>query len=433
MKCTYACGTPAHRLSRRAMLGQLAGMSAASGTLAAGSLGVLARPAAARQLASQQKRILVFDLLGGVSQLESWDPKPRTDTGGPFRAIGTSVPGVHISELLPYTARQMHHLALVRSINTKENDHGRGHYIMDTGRPQEPALEYPHLGAVAARFLAPQDDPLPGYIRITPGGSGINQADAAFLGPRYAAVTLGNGQPPSNSVRPDSISDAGEAGRHRLRQQASDRFALGRRTAQTEAYTFSYDQALELMQRRELFDVARESEADQQRYGSHDFGRHTLLARRLLEHGVTFVKVSHSNYDTHNENFNFHIEQLGEFDRPFANIIEDLADRGMLESTLVLVISEFGRTPRINHLYGRDHWGTSWSICLGGCGIQPGAVIGRTNDNGTEVADREVNGGHLFHTYLRAVGLDPTHEYTVNGRPVPMADPQAAAIEELLT
>jgi uncharacterized protein (DUF1501 family) len=144
------------------------------------------------------------------------------------------------------------------------------------------------------------------------------------------------------------------------------------------------------------------------------------------------VKVSHSNYDTHHENFDFHIEQLGEFDRPFAALMTDLSERGMLESTLVVVMSEFGRTPRINDRYGRDHWSKAWSVAVGGCGVKGGAVVGKTNPNGTAVTDREVNGGHLFHTYLRAVGLNPTKNFYPNERPIPIADPKAAAITEVL-
>jgi uncharacterized protein (DUF1501 family) len=169
-----------------------------------------------------------------------------------------------------------------------------------------------------------------------------------------------------------------------------------------------------------------------ERYGSHDFGRHCLLARRLLEAGTTFVKVTHSNYDTHNENFDFHLQQVGEFDQPFAALIDDLAQRGRLEHTLVVVMSEFGRTPRINQNYGRDHWGTSWSIALAGVGIKSGVVVGKTNANGTAVVDAQVNGGQLFHTYLRAVGLDPADYYEVNGRAIQIADPSASAIGELL-
>ncbi len=207
---------------------------------------------------------------------------------------------------------------------------------------------------------------------------------------------------------------------------------MRRRTAMTDAYTANYEQALELMKRREVFDLSKESKKDHDRYGSHDFGRHCLLARRLLERGITFVQVTHSNYDTHNENFNFHLEQLGEFDGPFATLVADIVDRGMLDSTLIVVLSEFGRTPKINQYYGRDHWGKSWSICLGGARIARGALIGKTNDKGTEVADREIDHGHLFHTYLQAVGLDSMDHFHIDGRAIPMADPARSAIDELL-
>lgn len=424
--CSYQCGTKAHLHSRRAFL---------MGT-AAGALGFagMTTTASAESLKKTQKRVLVINLAGGASQLETWDPKPGTDTGGPFRAIKTSVPGIHICELLPYTAKQMHRLALVRGLNTAEDDHGKGDYIMHTGRRKEPAFDYPHLGSVASKLLSPSESSLPGYLHITPsGGSSFGKQDAAFLGPRFASVTLANGQPPPNLFAPQNLNPNADQQREHLRSQLNQHFQRSRRSAQTEAYTASFDQAEQFMKQAHIFDTSKEDPRLADRYGNHDFGRHCLMARRLLEHGATFVKVTHSNYDTHHENFDFHIEQLGEFDRSFATLMEDLVDRGLWSSTLVIVMSEFGRTPRINHLYGRDHWSKAWSVALGGCGIQAGAVTGKTNANGTAVVDREVNGGHLFHTYYRALGLNPARNlYTPDERPIPLADPQASAIKELL-
>jgi uncharacterized protein (DUF1501 family) len=157
-----------------------------------------------------------------------------------------------------------------------------------------------------------------------------------------------------------------------------------------------------------------------------------LLARRLLEQGATFVQVSHSNYDTHNENFDFHIEQMGEFDQSFSMMISDLNDRGMLDSTLVIVMSEFGRTPNINLYYGRDHWSKSWSIVLAGCGIQVGGAYGKTNDTGTEVVDGQVDHAQLFHTYLQALGLDSSSSFDIGGREMPLGDPAHGPIDEIL-
>jgi len=425
-RCNYACGTADHLVSRRAFLGT------AAAAAALGPAG-FASPAAAAQLGKSQKRVVVIFLSGGVSQLETWDPKPNTDTGGPFKAIPTSVPGTQFCELLPHTAKQAHRMAIVRGVNTANDDHGQGTVIMLTGRKPEAGFEYPHLGAVAARLLGGGDAALPGHIQILPkGGGGFGKADAAFLGPKYASVSLGDGKPPADLLRPKDLAAGSDAAREEFRRKLNDKFAKSRKSAATDAYVESFDQAERVVKQGEVFDIEKENPKVADRYGRHDFGRHLLLARRLLEAGVTYVKVSHSNYDTHHENFDFHIEQLGEFDQPFAALLDDLAERGMLESTLVVVMSEFGRTPRINHLYGRDHWSKAWSVALAGAGIKGGALVGKSNANGTAVTDREVNGGHLFHTYLQAVGLDSTKNFYPNERPVPIADPKAAAISEVL-
>src|SRR4051794_11471707 len=165
MHCDFPCRSPENALSRRRFL---AGAAAGAGGLLGFNL--FNQPAAAAALASAQKRVLLIFLHGGVSQLESWDPKPGTDTGGPFRAVPTTVPGVHLSELLPYTAQQMHRLALVRGINTAEDDHAKGNYLMQTGRRQEAAQDYPRLGCVVAKLVAPDDSPVPGYVHVTPAG-----------------------------------------------------------------------------------------------------------------------------------------------------------------------------------------------------------------------------------------------------------------------
>lgn len=421
--CTYACHTAAH-VSRRSFL-----QGALTGAVALTGFGGMVRGEGTQALSRGQKQVLLVALEGGVSQLESWDPKPETEFGGPFQAIPTSVPGIHISELLPYTAQQMHHLSLVRSINTRENDHARGKYFMQTGRRKMPPNDFPYLGSVFCSELVPPDSLLPGYIHINGEGS---STEAAFLAPRFAPLGLKSAGAPPNLEFPAGFDAVAEARRQALRKKLSRRFATGRLQADTEIYNNSYDQAAALLARKSLFDLDSVSSADFTRYGTHEFGKQALLARRLLQQGVPFVKLSHRNYDTHAENFNFHIEQLGEFDRPFASLLADLADSGALKHTLVIVMSEFGRTPKINPYVGRDHWGTAWSIALGGCGIQPGAVIGKTNALGTQVVDREVHAGHLFHTYYQAVGLDVQKNWVLNGRPLEKVDPKASVIQELL-
>ena len=396
-------------------------------TASAIGMGTFTSPLHAASLEKQQKRVLQIYLQGGVSQLESWDPKPGTQFGGPFQSIPTSVPGMHISELLPHTAQRMHLLSIVRSINSKIGDHRQGMLFMEKGRR---AGGYPYLGSVASKYLAPADSNLPGYIHISKRG--INDSTAAFLGARHAELLLVGAKAPENLARPKQIDESADEAREQLRIQFNHRFSQQRSRALTDVYNSSYDQAAKLMRRKEMF-KGEPAAKDLDRYGRHDFGRHCLLARTLLENGATCVKVTHHGYDTHAENFNFHLEQLGEFDKTFSMLLDDLHQRGMLESTLVMVYSEMGRTPKINTKYGRDHWGTAWSMALGGCGIQPGAIIGKTNEEGTEVADREVDAGHLFHTYLNAVGLDSTDDHDLSGRSIPIGDPAAEPINELLS
>lgn len=424
MRRDQDCNGIDHLIARRDFL---AGSAAGAIGTSALARGALMSSANAAVLEKQQKRILQVYLQGGVSQLESWDPKPGTKFGGPFQAIPTSVPGMHISELLPHTAKRMHLLSIVRSINSKIGDHRQGMLFMEKGRR---AGEYPYVGSVASRYLAPANADLPGYIHISKRG--INDSTAAFLGAQHAQLKLDGNKPPENLTAPSAIDEAADQARDQLRLQFNRRFAKDRSPALTDVYNSSYEQAAKLMKRKAMFE-GKAAEKDLDRYGRHDFGQHCLLARNLLENGATCVKVTHHGYDTHAENFNFHLEQLGEFDQTFATLLDDIHDRGMLDSTLVIVYSEMGRTPKINTKYGRDHWGTAWSMAMGGCGIQPGAIVGKTNADGTKVAEREVDAGHLFHTYLSAVGLDTYTDHDLSGRSIPIGDPAAEPIEELLT
>ncbi|MFN7628935.1 MAG: DUF1501 domain-containing protein [Pirellula sp.] len=427
----YACGSMDHIVNRRRFLSGVAGSVATTGAVV-GGLGTLAQGIAAAEIQRKDMRVVVFNMHGGLSQLESWDPKPGTRTGGPFRAIPTSVPGIHVSELLPMTAKQMHHLCLLRGVNTSEDDHGKGAYMMLTGRRQTPSAEFPQIGSEAATMLHAAHTGLPGHIVVTPGGGGGRGNEAAYLGPKFSSIQLGGDKPPQNSNKPDAVSEEAEKRRHEIRRKINEQFLNQRRSAITDAYTHSYEQALRLMERREVFDVSKEPDTAKQRYGNSDLGRQCLMARRLLESGVSFVQVTHSNYDTHNDNFNFHIEQVGEFDQAFATFIDDLAQRGMLEKTLVVVLSEFGRTPNINLYYGRDHWSKAWSIAMAGAGVHRGAAFGKTNEEGTEVIDGQCDHGDIFHTILRAVGVDSSQSLIVDGREVPIADPAAEPIWKVL-
>lgn len=419
MRREIGCNGIDHEMSRR---GFVAGSAAGAATV-----GGLLTPAQADTVKQGHKRILQVFLQGGVSQFESWDPKPGTKYGGPFRAIDTSVPGMRISELLPHTAKRMHLLSIVRSVDLKTNDHGVGRLRLEKGRM---AGDFPYVGSVVSKYLAPADAPLPGYLHITTRG--LTDNTNSFLGAQHAQLRLLGVNAPENLARPAGLDEEAAQRRNEFRRLANERFAgRGGQPAFTEAFDSSFEMARRLMQRKSLFE-AEPSAKDVERYGSHPFGERCILARKLLENGATCVKVTHHGYDTHAENFNFHLEQLDEFDKTFCMLLDDLHESGMLESTLVNVYSEFGRTPKLNQRYGRDHWGASFSVAMGGCGIVPGAIVGSTNADGTEVADREVGGGHLFHTYLQALGVDTTQNHDIPGRPVPIGDPSVAPIEELL-
>lgn len=429
MKHDFACNSLEHHVSRRQMLGALAG------TMAGGlGIGTLLQPAVAELIKSQGKQVLFIWLDGGISQLESWDPKPNTEFGGPFRAIPTSVPGVHFSELVPETAKRMDKLAVIRSMCTKDPNHSTGVPRVQRGDPKNRGVTYPFLGSALAKLMPPVSNDLPPYMHIKPGRGGYMWKDAGFLGAKYGALALGDGKPPIHIHRPESVTDASDSARSRLRRNVNRRFRRGRSDSEVDAYEYSYQVAEKLMKHKELFDDTLLPPKDVQRYGKHPLGRHLLQARRLLEAGVQFVKVTSYHWDTHGDNFNMHLNLVPQIDRPFAAMIDDLEDRGMLDNVLVVLMSEFGRTPKINTRAGRDHWPEAWSLVLAGCGIQRGAVVGQTTPNGAWVDSEEHDIGHLFHTIFHTMGIDAKKvEYINDGQPLPIAHDDCSKITEVLS
>jgi hypothetical protein len=418
------CRPLEHRFSRRRWLGSAA---------AALGLGGLVPRALAEGLKAARKQVLFIWLDGGLSQLESWDPKPNTRFGGPFRSIETTVPGVRISELLPESARQMHHLALVRSLCTKDNSHSAGVARIQRGDPRSRGVTYPYFGSAVARLLGSGDSGLPPYLWIKPGTGGFVPQDAGFLGPRYGALAFGDGKPPENLVRPESVTAADDTARLALRRQADLRYSRHRRPGATEANLSVFEMAEQLQKRQDLFDPSTFSPRDVARYGTHELGRHMLLARRMLEAGATFVKVNSYGWDTHGDNFNGHANMVPRFDQAFAAIVADLAASGRLDHTLVVAMSEFGRTPRINGHVGRDHWPEAWSLVMAGCGSRRGTAVGQTDAEGTYVTTEELDIGHMFHTWFQLLGIDPRQtEYDNGGQPLPIAHEGCHAVTELL-
>lgn len=416
-----------HRLSRRQWFGAAAAGATAT-TLAGYQL-----PLFAGELKRKYKQVLFIWLDGGISQLESWDPKPNTEFGGPFRAIPTSVPGVHFSELLSHTAKQAHHLAVVRSVCTQDDAHSSGVDRIQRGDPKNRGVIYPYFGAAVTKLLGPNDSGLPPYVWIKPLSGGFMYKDAGFLGPKYGSLAFGDGKPPENLLRHESVSEQDLKERAELRSLADQRFGKQHRPGSADANSFVFDMGVELMRRQDLFDTTKFSPRDVERYGTHDLGRHMLQARKMLEAGVTFVKVNSYGWDTHGDNFNGSLSLVSKFDQPFAAMIEDLSVSGLLDNVLVIAMSEFGRTPRVNGHLGRDHWPEAWSIAMAGCGLKKGLVVGETNDNGTYVKSQPYDIGHMFHTWFQALGIDSVKtEYNNGGQPLPIAHDDCHAVKEVL-
>lgn len=425
-------GPQENGLSRRRFLsGAAAGVTAG---LAADMTAIhgLRSVAMANELKKQNKRVILLWLAGGASQFETWDPKPGAKTGGPFRAIPTNVTGVHISELLPELAQRMQHTAIIRSLNTKIADHGTGADLMECGRVADPGVKYPDLGAVVARELGRLESKVPDYVSLYTSTEGRRKGTSGFLGARYAPMFLSESMTPPNIVRPDIISEIDHHDRAALRDVLAKRFTTARRSQAVDSHMSAYQRVHGLMASADLFDIEREPQSVRDRYGSSQFAQQCLIARRLVEADVPFVKVARAWWDSHGQNFETHQELCADLDHSMSVLLDDLAERGLLEHTLVITLGEFGRTPNINASLGRDHFASAWSCSLSGAGIRGGVAYGKTDEEGHRVAEGEASAGDLFATILAALGIDHQHEYMLGSRPIPLADFGTRPIGEVL-
>jgi hypothetical protein len=387
---------------------------------------------------------------GGPSTIDLWDLKPGHTNGGPFKEIETAAPGVRISEHLPKIAKHMKDLAIIRSMSTREADHGRAAYYLHTGQLPQGPVAYPTLGALVAKELDYEQLPLPPFVSINSqaGVGGNSGFGPGFLGARYAPLAIGafrNDNNPDEALRvqdivpPTGVSTEEAASRLKLLQEVQTDFAATRTGTPINSHRVAYQRAAQLMQgeTRKAFDLTQEKPASRDRYGRNLFGQGCLLARRLVERGVPFVEVNLSNangrnWDSHGDNFN-QVRGLCEvLDPAWATLMADLKERGLLETTTILWMGEFGRTPRINGQNGRDHWATSWAVTLGGGGVRGGQIIGKTSADGMAVEERPVSASDLIATVCVALGLDPAKENrTPEGRPIRLADKAAIPVTEV--
>jgi hypothetical protein len=403
----------------------------------------------------QRKRACILLWMnGGPSQMDTWDLKPGTANGGPYKETATSVPGIKISEHLPKIARHMDRMTIIRSMNTKEADHGRATYLMRTGRLPGGPVQYPSLGSFLSKELDRPEAELPGFVAIAPVRF-FNPAayGPGFLGPQYAPLVVGEnagfGPQPDNGavdnvlkVRdlapPADARGARTSARVALWEQMEEDFLAARPDPAAQSHRTAYHRAVTLMNSAaaRAFNLNEEPAALRDRYGRDLFGQGCLLARRLVERGVPFVEVSLGGggaWDTHQDNFNQVKRLSGILDRGWATLMDDLKARGLLDTTLIVWMGEFGRTPRINGTTGRDHWASSWSTVLAGGGIKGGQVIGRTSPDGMSVKDHPVSVADFLATICKGLGLDPRTQNQSNvGRPIRLVEPTAQPIKEAL-
>jgi uncharacterized protein (DUF1501 family) len=398
-----------------------------------GALGMLLRPGLPELLAgnpadlASEKSVILLWLHGGMSQIDSVDPKYDSRFAGPFKQIRTNVPGVHFTEHVPQLARQMHRMAVVRSVKSPENEHNRAQFFANTGYRAVGTLDNPSLGSMISHELGPRPmlrtdrEGLPPFISIGHEGWG-----PGLLGVEHSPFIVWNPSAPPDNLGMARNVDDGRFNRRLAMLQAFEegspvtgetRFAKNRSLGRQGARRFMTSTKVS------AFNLEGEPPLLRDAYGRTPFGQGCLLARRLVEAGVRFVQVHQGGWDSHADNFNIHERLFGILDPAMSTLLNDLHDRGMMDNTLVICMGEFGRTPRINRDIGRDHHPHAWSVMLAGGGIAGGQVYGETDRGGMEVTDKQVTIPDLFATFCHLLQVDAHKEFiAAGGRPIRLVD-----------
>ncbi len=417
-------------------------------------------PALAAATANDPRRHRACILLwmdGGPSQTDTFDLKPGHANGGPFRAIDTAAPGVRLSEHLPKLAGHAKRMAVIRSMTTRQGDHGPAAFYLRTGYTQAGEIQYPPIGALMAKELGQEDAVLPNFVSIAPD-RGVNPAahGPGFLGPQYAPLIVGGRVLPGAQGAPDyerslkvedlqpspRVLPAHVGSRMGLLADLERDFARQHPGPAVLSHQAAYGRAEHLMRSvaGRAFNLEEEKDSLRDAYGRNLFGQGCLLARRLVEQGVAFVEVTMGGlnggalgWDTHTQNFQTVQGLSAVLDAAWSALLEDLGQRGLLDTTLVVWMGEFGRTPRINGQQGRDHFPNDWSTVLAGGGIRGGQVVGGTSPDGMSIKDRPVTVPDFLATVCKALGVDPMKQNQSNvGRPIRIADKDARPIREVL-
>jgi hypothetical protein len=415
-------------LNRRQML--KLGAAGVVGVSASNWFDVLA--AHAQETGQRTKSCILLWMAGGPSHKDTFDLRPGTEQGGPFRQIQTATNGIQISEHFPQFARLTNHAAIIRSMSTSEGAHARASYNMHTGyREGQGGIVYPSLGAIVAKELGSESSALPNFVSI-----GNRSYGSGFLGARYQPLIVNDAARGVENLRA-GINQAQFDSRLSLLDELEQGFHSTHNSSTAQAHRTTMQRAVTLMRDTgtRAFDISREPAAAAAAYGATPFGRGCLMARRLVEAGVKFVEVTLGGWDTHQNNFERVRQLSGQVDPGMSALIRDLNDRGLLDTTLVIWMGEFGRTPRINNRGaqpGRDHYPRAWSCVLAGGGIRGGQVIGRTDAEAATVAERPVNTLDFMASVCRVLGIDYNRQnLTGIGRPIRIVDRPATPIAQL--
>ena len=398
---------------------------------------------------SRKRSCILLWMSGGPATIDLWDLKPGHVNGGPYTEIATRAPGLKVGQHLPKVADFGDRLAILRGMTTREGDHGRATFLVRTGTLPQGGIDFPTLGSLVAKELHSPGADLPPFVAIAPQrGLAQGAFGPGFLGPQFAPLIVADGQQGRNGISVDGQLKVQNLDRHTgvastqaverltLLKDLEDGFLTERPGLIGDSHRAALAAAVRMMkpETSQAFDLSDEKPALRDRYGRNLFGQGCLLARRLVERGVPFVEVTLDNWDTHQNNFDAVKTQCGVLDPAFATLMGDLKERGLLESTLIVCMGEFGRTPKINQQKGRDHWPDAWSAVLAGGGIKGGQAIGKTTKDGMKVEDRPTSVPDLLATVCQALGID--HEKTnlsnVN-RPIRIVDKAGRPIREVLS
>lgn len=395
-----------------------------------GWLNVLAARAAEQSAGEKAKHkscILLF-MHGGPSHIDTFDPKPDNKTSE-LKAIPTAVNGIQLSEALPKVAAQMKSLALLRGMSTGEGSHGRARYYMHTGyREGVGGVIHPSLGAIVSSRLGNQEEALPNFVSV--GGQSYG---SGYLGPFHAPLDVRDPAKGVENMQPIDTLTAFDK-RANLLDEVEKGFLDRVQTASAEAHKTTYQRAAQLMHspKAKAFDLSAEPAAMRDAYGRNPFGDGCLLARRLVENGVKFVEVTLGNWDTHRDNATRIKSLCGQLDPALATLLTDLKQRGMLDSTLIVWMGDFGRTPTQGKQGGRDHYPRAWTTALAGAGVKGGQAVGRTDKQGGSVEEGKVSAVDFMATVCTALGINyEKNLYTRDARPIRIVDKGEKVVKEL--